>query len=111
MTTPYVHVGPGRVSFAGGVIAFDLPEGVSWAEGGRPTHCRSCGAPMLFVRSEKTGKPIPLNPDGTSHFRTCPQAKSWSHAGSRQGVTRPSGDADATTGDVTAASPSGAGET
>lgn len=39
--------------------------------------CRSCGAPVAWDRNPKTDKPHPYNPDGTSHFSTCPQAKDW----------------------------------
>jgi hypothetical protein len=46
------------------------------AEGEQPGACRSCGAPVMWVET-KRGKRAPLNPDGTSHFATCPQAASW----------------------------------
>ena len=39
--------------------------------------CRSCGAPVEF-KLTKNGKLCPFNPDGTSHFSSCPQAKQWS---------------------------------
>lgn len=42
--------------------------------------CRSCGAPIIFVRTAK-GKLNPINADGpdrgVSHFTTCPDAKTW----------------------------------
>lgn len=52
----------------------------AWAEppaaGEKPSACRSCGASVMWVLT-KRGKRAPLNPDGTSHFATCPQAASW----------------------------------
>lgn len=39
--------------------------------------CRSCGAPVRWGET-KAGKRNPFNPDGTSHFGTCPDAKRWS---------------------------------
>lgn len=52
----------------------------AWAkeppESEAPRECRSCGAPVLWVETAK-GKHAPLNPDGTSHFSTCPQAVAW----------------------------------
>lgn len=42
--------------------------------------CRSCKA-AIYWAATKQGKPHPLNEDGTSHFGTCPQAKSWSKKG------------------------------
>ena len=38
--------------------------------------CRSCGAPITWVKTE-SGKWMPLDPDGTSHFATCPDAAKW----------------------------------
>lgn len=43
----------------------------------RQTKCRSCGEPIIWKPYPTTGKLHPFNPDGTSHFGTCPQAKSW----------------------------------
>lgn len=37
--------------------------------------CRSCGAAIQW--GELKGRPHPYNPDGTSHFSDCPQAKDW----------------------------------
>lgn len=36
--------------------------------------CRGCGAAVTFVLT-KHGKHMPVNPDGASHFSTCPQVK------------------------------------
>lgn len=36
--------------------------------------CKGCGAELWWVKSPKTGTPHPWNPDGTSHFSTCPEA-------------------------------------
>jgi len=38
--------------------------------------CRSCGAVILWVVT-LWGKRSPQNPDGTSHFATCPDAVRW----------------------------------
>jgi len=38
--------------------------------------CRSCHAPIYWDRG-KDGKPHPYNPDGLSHFITCPDAEEW----------------------------------
>ncbi len=53
------------------------------------SRCKTCGAPIVFIESAKTGKPIPCNEISvlvvtetgdvvrgrTSHFSTCPQAE------------------------------------
>ena len=39
--------------------------------------CRSCGARVAWLKTVKTGSLAPVNPDGISHFATCPQAPSW----------------------------------
>jgi hypothetical protein len=38
--------------------------------------CRSCGEPVMWCLTP-SGKRAPINPDGTSHFSTCPQATAW----------------------------------
>ena len=38
--------------------------------------CQTCGAPIRWSWT-KTGKKTPVNPDGTSHWGTCPQAQEW----------------------------------
>lgn len=35
--------------------------------------CRSCGADIHWIETA-SGKRMPVNPDGTSHFATCPNA-------------------------------------
>jgi hypothetical protein len=35
--------------------------------------CRSCTAPIYWIDT-KAGKRMPVNPDGSSHFATCPNA-------------------------------------
>lgn len=54
-------------------IGYVVPEG--WSAD-RPGLCRSCKADIMWATTP-AGKPSPLNPDGTSHFATCPQADSW----------------------------------
>lgn len=51
-----------------------IPEGYTLKTLG--DQCRSCGAEISWFLT-KAGKTAPLNPDGTSHFSTCPQAASW----------------------------------
>ncbi len=65
------------LTFGGGVIRFTVPAGASFVYSVRPTHCRSCDAPVLFVNVTRTGRRSPIDPDGTSHFATCPDAARW----------------------------------
>ena len=51
---------------------------------GTPAYCKGCGAQIFFVTSTKTGKTMPYNPDGLSHFATCPKAEDFR----KQGVRR-----------------------
>jgi len=79
------------ITFGGGLIRVIVPD---WAEyvGNRPTMCRSCGATVLFVRATRSGKSSPIDPDGKSHFATCPDAPHWRarhRAVARRAVTRP----------------------
>ncbi len=39
----------------------------------RPQKCKSCDARIFFVSTD-ANRPMPVNPDGSSHFATCPQA-------------------------------------
>lgn len=39
-------------------------------------HCRSCRAEVLWCITP-AGKRAPIDPDGKSHFATCPQADAW----------------------------------
>jgi hypothetical protein len=56
---------------------------------GKPTHCRSCGADIVWLATNNN-KMMPVNADTvdkhdiayeqgrhTSHFATCPQADKW----------------------------------
>jgi hypothetical protein len=38
--------------------------------------CRSCDADILWCTTAR-GRRAPLDPDGKSHFATCPQADGW----------------------------------
>jgi len=89
--------GPGVVTYADLGLEFQLPEWAAYI-GGRPTSCRCCSATVLFVRSLRTEKLAPLNPDGTSHFTTCPQAASWRRAPGTAAVTGASADVEPTAG-------------
>lgn len=50
---------------------------------GDPGVCRSCGAAIVWTIT-KAGKRSPVDPDGTTHFATCPQGKEWSRKGKRE---------------------------
>lgn len=50
-----------------------LPEGYAFSSIGE---CRSCHAPIAWTTTPN-GKAAPLDPDGHSHFATCPQAADW----------------------------------
>jgi len=50
-----------------------VPEGYTFSAMGS---CRSCGARIAWTTSP-AGRPAPLDPDGVSHFATCPQASDW----------------------------------
>ena len=48
------------------------------ARAGSTTTCRSCGAVIRFERTTK-GRVMPVDVDtGESHFKSCPDARSWS---------------------------------
>ena len=47
-----------------------------WTFDDQPSRCRSCRAEILWGTTPVLRK-VPLNLDGTSHFRTCPQADYW----------------------------------
>lgn len=48
---------------------------------GNPGTCGSIGRPgcgaMIYWAVSKNGARLPLNPDGTSHFATCPNAREF----------------------------------
>jgi hypothetical protein len=46
---------------------FKIPRGTE------PSQCRSCKSEIFWIKTKK-GKNMPTNPDGTSHFATCPEA-------------------------------------
>lgn len=48
-------------------VKFEIPPGT------RPAACRSCQAPIFWVKTASQ-KNMPVDPDGTSHFATCPEA-------------------------------------
>lgn len=50
-------------------------------DGGPPraAACRSCGAEMWWVVT-RAGKNMPVNPDDTPHWGTCPESKDWQKA-------------------------------
>jgi hypothetical protein len=72
VSEPEPIVGPAVVRPGGG-LEFVVPDGYTWANHGT---CRSCGEPVAWCLTSR-GKRMPLNPDGVSHFATCPQATAW----------------------------------
>jgi hypothetical protein len=49
------------------MVAFLIPAGEPIRS------CRSCGASIYWILTA-SGKRMPVDPDGTSHFATCPNA-------------------------------------
>ena len=47
---------------------FDIPEGT------KESVCRSCDAKVFWIKTAR-GKNMPVDPDGHSHFATCPNAE------------------------------------
>jgi hypothetical protein len=47
-------------------ITFEIPASAN------PTECRGCKALIYWIKPKE--KAMPVNPDGTSHFATCPKA-------------------------------------
>lgn len=45
-------------------------------EDAKPTTCKGCHQAMFWVQT-KAGKMMPVDPDGTPHWSTCPKAKSF----------------------------------
>jgi hypothetical protein len=53
---------------------FLVPEG--WTPGDKSSRCRSCGALILWAVTPRN-KRAPVDPDGHSHFSSCPDADGW----------------------------------
>lgn len=53
---------------------FAVPEGYVPDE--HSARCRSCNALVVWVKT-RSEKRMPLDPDGKSHFASCPQADAW----------------------------------
>ena len=51
-------------------ITFPIPFGTL------PAVCRGCKARIYWINME-SGKLMPVNPDGVSHFATCIEAGRW----------------------------------
>jgi len=51
---------------------YEIPQGTPERK------CRSCHATVFWI-NPRAGVRLPVNPDGVSHFETCPQASDWSH--------------------------------
>lgn len=53
------------------------PSGTNGGQTGRPTQCKSCGAPIVF-KTTAAGKKAPYDVEtGVSHFQTCPHAEQY----------------------------------
>lgn len=48
-------------------MVFDIPDGT------QEKKCKGCGAVIYWILT-KNKKRMPVDPDGTSHFATCPAA-------------------------------------
>ena len=64
-----------------GMFDDEVPAFVGWTlpEGWKPDNigrCRSCRAEVLWCITP-AGKKAPVDPDGTSHFASCPDATAW----------------------------------
>lgn len=55
------------LAYGGGAMNFDIPPGT------RQATCKSCHAVIYWIRTDK-GKSMPVNPDGSPHWATCPDA-------------------------------------
>lgn len=42
-------------------------------------HCSACNAPITWILG-KTGSRLPVNPNGSTHWATCPRAASFRNA-------------------------------
>lgn len=47
--------------------------------------CAGCGEPIVWRRTER-GRWEPVNPDGVSHFVTCPEAAAFRRLSRRRAV-------------------------
>lgn len=47
-------------------IKYEIPDGTT------PSHCRFCERQIFWVNTVN-GKNMPVDPDGTPHFATCPE--------------------------------------
>ena len=54
-------------------VKYDIPRGTA------PSTCKGCGAQIYWVRTPK-GKNMPVDPDGTPHWSTCPKASAFKKA-------------------------------
>lgn len=51
-------------------ITFEIPEGTE------PSRCKGCKALIYWIKT-RADKNMPVDPDGTSHFATCPNANKF----------------------------------
>jgi hypothetical protein len=54
--------------------AFRIP--LEWVPSAKTSRCRSCDAMIVWCMTPRQ-KRAPVNPDGTSHFASCPDADRW----------------------------------
>ena len=62
-------------------LLFEIPEGTD------PSRCSGCKALIYWIKTD-AGKNMPVDPDGTSHFATCPKASSFRHYDPSKDVKR-----------------------
>lgn len=70
MTSPTTFPSEAGGSGVNAPILFEIPQGAP------PARCRGCLQPIYWIIT-KAGKRMPVDPDGTSHFATCPKAASF----------------------------------
>jgi len=56
---------------------FEIPKGTPHS------HCRGCGKMIFWITTPKKKVQMPVDPDGLSHFSSCPMANNF-----RKGVER-----------------------
>ena len=51
-------------------IKYSIPDYI------KPKKCKGCGAKIFWIKTQK-GKYMPVDPDGTPHWATCPVANDF----------------------------------
>jgi hypothetical protein len=72
----HLVAGASRAATARTEIKYPIPPGA------KSSACRGCGAFVYWIRT-LTGKTMPVDPDGTSHFATCSKAAEFKNKGGK----------------------------